>query len=65
MQSAIKRKSKGSDSNVMPHVNATVWTQPFNHGIFSSTFCFNCSKFSGKSVSMTFALKNIYIYIIQ
>jgi len=61
MQSAINTKSKGSDSNVVPHVNATVWTQPFKQGVFSSTFCFNCGKFSGKSVSLTFALKYIYI----
>jgi len=63
MQSAINRKSKGSDSNVVPHVNATVWTQPFNQGVFSSTFRFSWGKFSGKSVSLTFALKKIIYFI--
>lgn len=66
MQSAISRKSKGSkDSNVVPQVNATVWTQPFNDGVFSSTFRFSCGRFSGKSVSLTFALKTNYTFYLK
>lgn len=56
MQSAIIKKSNGSDSNVVPHFKAATSTVPFTEDVFSSTFCFNCIKFSGKSVSVTFPL---------
>lgn len=57
MQSAINKKSNGSDSlNVVPHFNSTASALPFRQGVFSSTFCFNWCKFSGKSVSVTFPL---------
>lgn len=59
MQSAINKKSKGLDSNVVPHFNETALALPFRQDVLSSTFCFSCSKFSGKSVSVTLPLKQL------